>query len=284
MISEEKVIDRIGFIASFQNELVKAEAKHIRKFKAYFKKEYFKGVDDFVSTRSVHSYPYLFKVSEIEDMYVSMYVDISKRFYKWYEKNFESFVEKREYDFILNAKFAEFAKRAAGDKISLVSGSKKRKLIKVLKTMFRNPDYQFMNERELQKVLRSKFSSYSKFQAERLVRTEANTAANYGSVETANAMFGKQGYVKEWLTANDERVRSPHASANGQIVSSDSMFLVMGEKLKFPGDPSASAANRINCRCQSLCYPPDVSLRSDVDTTSQIPNLITTLPYLIDEE
>lgn len=284
MISEEKVIDRIGFIASFQNELIKAEAKHIRKFNAYFKNEYFKGADEFIASRSIGNYPYLFKTSEIEALYVSMYIDIGKRFYKWYEKHFFEFVEKREQDFILNEKFGDFARRVAGDKITLVSGSKKKQLIRVLKGMFENPDLQFMNERELQKVLRNKFSGYSKSEARRLVRTEANTAANYGSIETANTMFGKQGYVKEWLTSNDERVRSAHASANGQIVHADSMFLVMGERLKFPSDPSASAGNRINCRCQSLCYPAEVQMRNDIDTTSRIPTLITTLPFVLGGE
>ena len=191
MISEDTVIDRIGFIASFQNELVKAEAKHIRRFNAYFKKEYFKGADEFISSRTIGQYNNLFKTSEIEALYVSMYIEIGKRFYKWYERNFYEFVKKREQDFILNQKFGDFARRVAGDKITLVSGSKKKQLIKVLRAMFQNPDLQFMNERELQKVLRNKFSLYSKSQAERLVRTEANTAANYGSIETANTMFGK---------------------------------------------------------------------------------------------
>jgi len=251
-------IDRIGFIASAELLLVKSEAKHIRKFNKYFKQEYFKGIDDFIATRNVHSYPNLFKRQDIEALYVEMYIDIAKRFYKWYESYFRKYIAKQEAEFILNQKFREFAERVAGNNITLVQGSRKKRLIEVLKTLYRDPQYQFMNERDLQRVLRRKFSTYSKYEAQRLVRTEANAAANYGSTETASAMFGKNGYVKEWLTAMDGREREWHARANGQIVKGDGYFIVKGERLRFPSDPKGSGANIINCRCQSLCYPPDL--------------------------
>lgn len=276
-------IDRIGFISAFQYLLVKSEAKHIRKFRSYFKKEYYKAIDDFIQSRSVRSYPDLFTQNDLENLYVEMYIDIAKRFYKWYAKNFESYIKKQDLDFILNQKFAEFAKRVAGAKISLVSGSKKRQLIKILKKLFQDPQYQFMNERELQRVLRRQFNAYSKYQAERLVRTEANAAANYGSVETSKQMFGSNGFVKEWLTAMDGRERDHHARANGQIVKGDGFFVVNGERLKFPSDPRGSAENIINCRCQSLCYPPDQMIQESGDLTSNISSGIIAISYFENE-
>ena len=88
-------IDRIGFISAFQYLLVKSEAKHIRKFRSYFKKEYYKAIDDFIQSRSVRSYPDLFTQNDLENLYVEMYIDIAKRFYKWYAKNFESYIKKQ---------------------------------------------------------------------------------------------------------------------------------------------------------------------------------------------
>lgn len=57
---------------------------------------------------------------------------------------------------------------------------------------------------------------------------------------------------KIWITVGDDRVRMVHAEANGQIVDSGNKFIVGGEFLKYPGDPSGSPWNIINCRCSSL--------------------------------
>lgn len=69
---------------------------------------------------------------------------------------------------------------------------------------------------------------------------------------------------KQWLTAEDERVRAKdmgggrgfisHREANGQIRNIDEPFDVGGEKLMFPRDPAGSPANIIGCRCQSIPY------------------------------
>lgn len=54
-----------------------------------------------------------------------------------------------------------------------------------------------------------------------------------------------------WVTEGDERVRSAHIEAEGQIQVMGSPFIVGGELLRYPGDTSlgASLENVINCRC-----------------------------------
>ena len=58
---------------------------------------------------------------------------------------------------------------------------------------------------------------------------------------------------REWVSAQDDRTRdtseADHVDADGQTVGMKEPFTVSGEKLMFPGDPSGSAANVINCRC-----------------------------------
>ena len=66
---------------------------------------------------------------------------------------------------------------------------------------------------------------------------------------------------REWLSAKDKRTRSiedgdefDHIGANGQIVGIDEPFLIDKlsggtEAIMYPGDPSGSAGNVINCRC-----------------------------------
>jgi len=59
---------------------------------------------------------------------------------------------------------------------------------------------------------------------------------------------------KTWRTRGDDRVRPAHAAANGQTLGVDDPFIVMGQRLQYPGDSSlgATAANVCNCRCSAI--------------------------------
>jgi len=80
-----------------------------------------------------------------------------------------------------------------------------------------------------------------------IARTETHGAANYGPDGAARATG--LDVRKEWVAAADERTRTTHAEADGQVVPIDQPFRVGGELLMFPGDPAGSGANIINCRC-----------------------------------
>ena len=58
--------------------------------------------------------------------------------------------------------------------------------------------------------------------------------------------------TKEWVAILDDRTRSAHAMADGQAVGVNESFIVGGEALSMPRDPSASMGNIANCRCMSL--------------------------------
>jgi len=86
--------------------------------------------------------------------------------------------------------------------------------------------------------------------ATRIARTEVIGAANAGSIETMK----KLGAVaKEWLSSRDDLVRDTHEAMDGQRVKMTEPFISPdGESLQFPGDPSASPGEIINCRCTPL--------------------------------
>jgi SPP1 gp7 family putative phage head morphogenesis protein len=85
---------------------------------------------------------------------------------------------------------------------------------------------------------------FLKFQALRIVRTETVRAANVGKMKAIEASpFEVQ---KEWIAAHDKRTRHSHRALDGQIREADEDFL---PGLAQPGDPRASAALTINCRC-----------------------------------
>jgi HK97 family phage portal protein len=80
-----------------------------------------------------------------------------------------------------------------------------------------------------------------------IARTEVTAASNYGSIQAAKQSGLK--LTKVWLATPGSRTREDHAAADGQEVGIDDTFDVGGEPLAYPGDPSGSAENVINCRC-----------------------------------
>lgn len=62
--------------------------------------------------------------------------------------------------------------------------------------------------------------------------------------------YRAQGYThKIWVSQKDSEVRHTHAIADGQRVKIDEFFNIGGEQLMYPGDPTASPQEIINCRC-----------------------------------
>jgi len=83
--------------------------------------------------------------------------------------------------------------------------------------------------------------------AERIARTEMQSASNQGAVEAYRQSNVVEG--KRWLAVLDGREREAHGAAHGQVVPLQGKFDVGGEWLDHPGDMSGSAENVINCRC-----------------------------------
>lgn len=100
---------------------------------------------------------------------------------------------------------------------------------------------------------------YARFQAARIIRTEINRATNVGAMAGGSTFQFEQ--QKEWIAAKDSRTRgnpvngakdhANHWQLDGTVIDEDAMFTDSrnGDQLRFPGDPKASAASVINCRC-----------------------------------
>jgi HK97 family phage portal protein len=99
------------------------------------------------------------------------------------------------------------------------------------------------------------FDSLSESRARTIARTEVSIASNTGAREAVKSL-DVPGLEKEWVTANDDRVRdgdkghADHLSMNGESVPLDGYFNVPPDaKMDGPGDESADAEQVINCRC-----------------------------------
>lgn len=241
---------------NFENQLDIAERKEISNVARYFRTEYFKGIDEYLTTKRITSYEGLFKEIDMSNVYNDIYVNIGLRFTKWYQRNFEKLIDKQTTDFsIWEEKYSYIASKIAAERVVSVSGNRRKELRNVIQRLVKNPEFNSMNEKQQQRILRQKFNGLSKTNAQRIVRTESTLAANYATQQTAIDTFGINNLQKEWFAALDSRVRPDHAAANGQIVDQKDYFRVGGEELMMPGDSNGSAFNVINCRCSSASFP-----------------------------
>ena len=101
-------------------------------------------------------------------------------------------------------------------------------------------------------IVRGVMGSRIRSSGETIARTEI-----HGTFETAGRLAIKNAadelglrYLKEWVSAMDDRVRDDHADAHGQTVGIDEEFEVGGARGMAPGE-MGEADQDINCRCTS---------------------------------
>lgn len=87
------------------------------------------------------------------------------------------------------------------------------------------------------------------YNAKRIARTEGHRIQQTSTRDAQYAAKAKGAdVVKQWDAALDAHTRDSHARVDGEIRELDEKF---SNGLRFPGDPSGSAAEVINCRCTS---------------------------------
>lgn len=110
----------------------------------------------------------------------------------------------------------------------------------------------------------------------RAARTAVTGAQNAGRLDgflRAEEMGVK--LKKRWLATLDNRTRHAHKLLDGQVRPNEKPFVVEGQEIMYPGDPSAAAALVYNCRCTLVAEVEGVdtsdSLRRDQDGV--VPNM-----------
>ncbi|MCW2228095.1 phage minor head protein [Bradyrhizobium elkanii] len=93
-----------------------------------------------------------------------------------------------------------------------------------------------------------------KLRADTIARSETITALHQAQSDALDQAI-QSGDLKAdaitmtWRSAHDDKVREAHQGLDGQSVKRGGVFQSMLGPIRFPGDPSATAANRIGCRC-----------------------------------
>lgn len=123
------------------------------------------------------------------------------------------------------------------------------------------------------KLISSKWL-FSWKRALRIARTETTAALNVGHYTVSNNLASAPGSNirgREWVSILDQDTRKEHRVAdgqrvmqqkgtqafvvieNGKIIGNGQQFILAnGERARFPGDPTLSAGQRINCRCTMI--------------------------------
>lgn len=123
------------------------------------------------------------------------------------------------------------------------------------------------------------YARLSDSRARTVARTEVISSANAGSYLQMVAA-GIEGTTKEWLATDDHRTRTSHEHADDQAVPLLGEFqvemysageLTGTEPMEFPGDPVATPANVINCRCSmGFSFDDDEPLDASVLTAAKV--------------
>lgn len=99
-------------------------------------------------------------------------------------------------------------------------------------------------------------SNFFQFRADTVARNESwgsvSNALDEGYKQAiASGTLNADKLICRWFTMEDERVRHSHAKMHGQAQKWGVPFISgLGNLLMYPHDPSAPAADRINCRCR----------------------------------
>jgi len=103
----------------------------------------------------------------------------------------------------------------------------------------------------LRDMIESAWHRAAYYRTERIVRTDVNRAANWGSLEGVKST--DLPHYKVWLASFSAQSRQEHMDADSQKVDINDAFSVGPDMLEYPGDPAGQAGNTINCLC-SMTY------------------------------
>jgi len=246
---------------AYERERDKTEKKNISKVRRFYNREYAKGIDQFINNNNNIQLLGLFKANDLSEIYNEVYVDTGLHFANWYARNFDKFdtkgINPTQYKTEWQRKFAANAAAVAATNTPLVQGTARKTLIQVTTKLLRDPDFMRLGAREQARILRKQFDGYSRYQAERFVRTETTNISNQAVKEAALTVYDEDQLLKRWSVTLDGREREAHRNmAGSDPIPFNEDFIVGGEPMDKPGDRTrASASNLVNCRCTVVYIP-----------------------------
>lgn len=152
-----------------------------------------------------------------------------------------------------------YIKKRVGPTITTINSTNEKQIKRIVKEWTAQAAQDGDTVEDLSFYLQTEFSDLTKSNAARIARTEVAIASNNGMLEAVKSLQ-VPGMTKEWISANDSRVRNgganglgpDHASVdddNGEIPVDDMFKVNPDVMMTGPGDTGAPADQVINCRC-----------------------------------
>lgn len=161
----------------------------------------------------------------------------------------EHLIERKDAQGFFGNAISRWLRRYAAERAKQITNS----IRKIIAGIIAAANDEGIGERETGKRIRQRAPAISKTRAERIARTETHSASEKASYDAAKALGIP--IAKEWASAEDNRTRTTHARADGQTIGIDDLFSIGEDRLLYPGDPSGSAKEIVNCRCSGLYHP-----------------------------
>ena len=107
---------------------------------------------------------------------------------------------------------------------------------------------------EIEPMVKAYTNRALRYRAETIARKEAITALHEAQEQAMRQAIGSGAIVQSavtytWRSAHDKRVRDAHRQLDGVSVADGEVFQSILGPIRYPGDPFATAANVIGCRC-----------------------------------
>ena len=149
------------------------------------------------------------------------------------------------------ASINDFAERRAGSQISIVSGTVKDDVRRILRSSL-DADPNIGVER-LARAVAQGVSDLALWQARRIAQTEAMVALGEAGNEAARSLG--IAFTKTWCCSGLTNSRDTHLAMDGVTVDEDEPFVFPDCEMQYPHDPSGTAAEVINCACAVIRRP-----------------------------
>lgn len=150
-----------------------------------------------------------------------------------------------------------YISKRTGDAIGQIEGTTRKQVSRVVKRLTEQAIIDGSSNAEVADELAEEFSGLSKSRAMLIARTEVASASNNANVQAVRSLE-LPNMEKEWVSANDDRVRDggkngdgpDHEHMDGVSVPLDEKFAVPPDaSMDGPGDASAGPEQICNCRC-----------------------------------
>lgn len=152
----------------------------------------------------------------------------------------------------------EYIQKRTAEAISHIEGTTVKQVRRVVKEWVQETIDSGDTLPELSDMIQAEFEGLSEGRANTIARTEVSMASNNASIEAVRSLQ-IVGMTKEWVSANDDRVRdggkgghdADHTSGDWQepIPIEEQFNVPPGDVMDHPGDDGAPAGQVCNCRC-----------------------------------